>query len=655
MAFNICIKISADEACYMDIQKIEKEYQQSFKTAVSFLYSHPNFPVTLGLNGVVLSWLKKNHPEAIEVFRELISRKQIEFLGGGYYSPVFPLLFPVDRSGQIEKYTTTLKDCIGKRPNGISIFYDIWDPSLITTFQSCGMEYIILDSTLIPSNKSSYLPLIVSEQGKSLKVISSCKNLLPAQGETPEEYINRLKSLEKNNSSQIAVISFTFSDFVKFIKSDIGKYVASLVDKQNESDVNFTLPGLYIKNAVNFIRSYIPAGMNYDAAQWAKKAFVKSENKSRFPLTIHDYLNTYTENKKLCDKMMFISMLISQCHGGDKLRRNAASNKLWEAQSGFNFLNIPSGSPAIAEQRQNAYRALNEAEKLIRDCKNTSFHESFTSFDYNTDGLNEYVFQMEKFNAVINRKGGIVEEFDSMVSLANYAASLSRIESFDGSRDLYNRGLFIEHLLDDSEFQTYLQDKKTTSQVFSQTLFEEKKLETKRFFLLLEGKGNYSSLKTPVSLRKSFTVTSSGFMVQYILKNESPLSLKGNFVSELNFTQTNFSLADSEQQYSLELIEKSGTKKGTVQDCCCLNKEDVSNILIKDKKNGLSFIIEPNEECSFSSDVIDFVRPTDDDQTVRKTSRTLVASLYWNVDLGPGMEMEKNINLSVISVKKNKK
>ncbi|MCR5218355.1 alpha-amylase/4-alpha-glucanotransferase domain-containing protein [Treponema sp.] len=655
MALNYCIQISSEEACYQDVQTIEKAYQQNFKTAVSFLYSHPSFPVTLSVNGVVLSWIKKTHPEVIEVLRELLVRKQIELLGGGYYSPVFPLLFPVDRSGQIEKLTTTLREITGKRPTGISIFYDIWDPSLISTFQSCGMEYIILDSTLIPSNKSSYLPLIVSEQGRSLKVISSYKNLLPLENESGEDYVKRLAVTDKNSSNQIAVLPFKFSDFVKFIKSDAGKYLTALLDKEDQTDVLFTLPAVYLKKATSFIRSYIPAGMNFEAAQWAKKAFVKSENKSRFPITIHDYLNTYTENKKLCDRMMFISMLISQCHGGDKVRKHAASDKLWQAQSGYNFINVPSGSPAIAEQRQNAYKNLNEAELLIRQCKNQPFQESFTSYDYNTDGLNEYLFQMENLNAVIDRKGGIVEELDSIVSFYNYAASLSRLENFDGCRDFYNRGLFVEHLLDDNDFETYIKEKKTTSQVFSQTLFEEKKIDTKRFYLLLEGKGIYSSLKMPVSLRKSFTVTSSGFMVQYILKNESPLSLKGNFVSELNFTQTNFALSDNELQYTLELLEKGGTKKESVNDCICLKKENISNILVKDKKSGLCFVIEPNEECNASSAIIDFSRPTDNDQECKKTSRTLVTSLYWNVDLGPGMEMEKNINLSVISVKKNKK
>lgn len=654
MSLNFCIEISSEEACYQDIQLIEKAYQQNFKVAVSFLYSHPQLPVTLSINGFLLSWIKKTHPEVIEVLRELLNRKQIEFLGGGYYSPVFPLLFPVDRSGQIEKLTTTLRDCTGKRPNGISIFFDIWDPSLISTFQSCGMEYLILDSSLIPLNKLSFLPLIVSEQGRSLKVISSYKNLLPCKTESPESYVKRLSDLDKTSENQIAVLPYKFSEFVEFIKSDTGKYLVSLLEKKDDSSLVFTLPSLFLKNASDFVRSYIPAGMNLEASQWVKKAFCKSENKNRCPLTIQDYLNTYTDNKKLCDRMMFISMLISQCHGGDKVRKHSASDKLWKAQSGFNFINLPSGSPALAFKRQAAYKCLNEAETLIRQCKNQNFSESFTSYDYNTDGLNEYLFQMENLNAVINRRGGIVEELDSIVSFYNYAACPSRIEAFDGCKDFYNRGLFVEHLLDESNFENYLKEKKTSSQVFSQTLFTEKKLDTKRFYLLLEGKGNYSNLKLPVSLRKSFTVTSSGFMVQYILKNESPLLLKGIFVSELNFAQTDFSLLENENQYSIELLEKSASKKEVINDCVFSKKENISNILIKDKKSTLYFVIEPNEECNASSTVINTLRPVSEEE-IKTVSKTLVTSLYWNIELAAGMEIEKNINLSIISIKKNKK
>ena len=119
----------------------------------------------------------------LQILRELTSRHQVEVLGGGYYSPIFPLLFPVDRSGQIEKMSALLRATVGKRPRGMTLFGSIWDPSLVTTFQSCGMEYVLLDSTLVPSSCKCCYPLITSEQGKTLKVLPLRSDFLPLSGE----------------------------------------------------------------------------------------------------------------------------------------------------------------------------------------------------------------------------------------------------------------------------------------------------------------------------------------------------------------------------------------------------------------------------------------------------------------------------------------
>ena len=64
---------------------------------------HPDFKIALSFNGVQLDFFQRKYPEFIDILRQLIAKKQLEILGGGYYDPVFPLLLPVDRAGQIEK------------------------------------------------------------------------------------------------------------------------------------------------------------------------------------------------------------------------------------------------------------------------------------------------------------------------------------------------------------------------------------------------------------------------------------------------------------------------------------------------------------------------------------------------------------------------
>ena len=104
--------------------------------------------------------------------------------------------------------------------------------------------------------------------------------------------------------------------------------------------------------------------------------------------------------------------------------------------------------------RQNAYKFLSEAEKILRGC--SDFSESLVSFDYNVDGIKEYICRMQNYFAVIALKGGSIREFDIMQNSGNYADNLNRIKEFEGSTDDYERGLFIDHLFTDKEFDDYL-------------------------------------------------------------------------------------------------------------------------------------------------------------------------------------------------------
>ena len=112
--------------------------------------------------GNQLTFYKKHHLEFIDLIGQLTNRKQLEILGGGYYNPIFPLLFPQDRSGQIELLTSELRQSIGKRPRGMMLYGSVWEPSLIPCLQTCGMEYVFIDSSLIPSGKQNYLPIIMA-------------------------------------------------------------------------------------------------------------------------------------------------------------------------------------------------------------------------------------------------------------------------------------------------------------------------------------------------------------------------------------------------------------------------------------------------------------------------------------------------------------
>ena len=643
---------------------LEDKYQRLYKKLISFLYANSSYKLTFSFPGQFFSWISKKHPEFIQLLKELVSRKQIEVLGGGYYNPVFPLLLPMDRSGQIEMYGSELSGVLGKRPRGMMVYASVWDSSLISSLYGSGMEYVLLDNSLIPQSKRQLLPLLVTEQGKSVKVLPFFHEggSAPAH-EDPDTYLSLLKkqaekvckkNTEYADEERTACIVFDSDRFLQLFEEG---WIENLYKKAQESygeSITFTYPQEYLHKHTRLIPAYIAPGIQSDIAQWGLVPYMPLENKTGYPVTIYDFLSTYPRNHALYDRMLYIGMLISNCHG-DKARKKLAREKLWQAQTGNAFVCDPEGIFASNAIRQNAYRALTEAEKIIRDClpAGKSFTESVTSYDYNADGTDEYICQMQSFDACISLRGASITELDIMHNTGNYADNLKRIEKFDRVDDHYERGLFVEHLFTRDEVKDYNKGLPTGSGIFSQVSFTQTGFDKKRHEIKLTGLGEYSALKLPVSLRKNYIINSNGFTVQYILKNESPLALKAALVVESNFAQTDFSSADC-NSYSVEVIaggEKSNLDAITAPECM----HDISFMQITDTANDISFVYEPNEDADITCMPLYFHRPQPQNGNLQVAGTTFLASLCWNVDLAAGMEMEKTINFTIITPKRRKR
>ena len=659
---NLCLSLTANSTVLSTSLTFEQQYQKIYKKLIAFLYQNPTAKFSFSFTGLQLEWFEKAHPEFLQILHELVARKQIEILGGGYYNPVFPLLSPVDRAGQIELLTVELRRITGKRPRGISVLSSVWDRSLIPCFQNCGMEWVQLDSSIIPEKSRHFLPQILGEQGKTIKVLPVYRNLqnVIKKNISPEQYLKELvdkiekstKNDEYNYYAQERVISVNFEfDSAEILLS--GNWIENLYKSINQEfaeKIRVCLPTEYIHRAEEFIPSFTGIGIRDDVAKWALKPYEISGEKSELPVSINNFLITYPRCRALYNRELYISLLVSNCHG-DKARKMAARKSLWKAQTGDAFLCSPKGVFPDKKMRQAAYKNLTEAEKYIREA--VPFKESVTSFDYNADGHNEYLCSMEKYTACISARGGQITELNVIHNLENYADNLSRIEKFDKVNDNYERGLFVEHVFSKEEFSDYKKGVPSGCGVFSKALFREAEFNGTKKEIKLKGEGTYSNLDIPISLRKRYLINSNGFMVQYILKNEGPIAFKGNFVVESNFAQTDFSEA-STNSYKVDLIS-SGNGITYDQITKPASQKDVSFLQITDTSNNISFVYEPNEEeAGISCRPLYFKRPVIDSSTPQIAGTTFVSSLFWDVDLPAGRELEKTINFTIITPKKRR-
>lgn len=661
---HICYSLKSSRLDPNQKEIFEKDYISVYKPAAKFLYSHPDFFMSFAFNGVQLEFLKKKYPEFIELLRELVQRKQIELLGGGYYDPAFPLLFPMDRTGQIELLTSALRSISGKRPRGINICASIWDYSLVSCFHNCGMEYVLLDDSLISQEKQKYIPLIMSDKGKTLSVLPISQEFKPNLSDSPKEYLNEIiKKIQKVSKTSNTLIKdvqkavnvqFSHEEFSQLLKSGFFEKLSEEA-KQTDSLVDFSTPQTFLKESKIKIPVYIASGMTKEVAQWGIEPYKSVKTDKRYPVTIYDFFQIYPQSRALYDRMLYVSMLVNQSHG-DKLRKKSAREKLWEAQNGDGFICTSKGAFVSSTYRQQAYKKLTESEKIIRQCGD--FEESVSSFDYTADGFNEYVFRMNNYFAVIGLNGGTIRELDVFQNSGNFADNFTRVKEFEGIEDGYDRGLFIDHIFTEAEFELYLQNKPAGSGIFSKYIYSELGFNAQHKEVQLFADAMFQK-KQKISLRKKYVCQSSGMMVQYILKNESNEILNAKFAVESSFAQTNFNATDF-NAFSLDIVS-SGKKQeiDTRTSSYELNDSgklsDVEGIWVTDTDNNITFVFEPNESCGMSFNPIVFNRPEFITGELVPAGMTFANTMFWDINLAPGMEMEKTINFSIFSHKKAKK
>ena len=116
MSVYVCFSLKASLIDKKSTDVLEKEYQSVFKPILKCMLSHPNLRISFSFTGIQMEYYRRKHSEMFEILHELIQRKQAEVLGGGYYDPVFPLLFPQDRTGQIDLLSSSIRETTEKDP-----------------------------------------------------------------------------------------------------------------------------------------------------------------------------------------------------------------------------------------------------------------------------------------------------------------------------------------------------------------------------------------------------------------------------------------------------------------------------------------------------------------------------------------------------------
>ncbi|QQO07954.1 alpha-amylase/4-alpha-glucanotransferase domain-containing protein [Breznakiella homolactica] len=451
-------------------EEFESVYEKKLKPFITTLYKFPEIPAMVHYSGVLLNWIERHRPEFFMLLEDLISRKQVELLGGGFYEPLMSFLPLSDKIGQIEMLTTYLRKQFGKRPQGCWLPALSWEQNMVSPLNTSGMAYTFLDEEqfLLAGFTGPGLeyPCTSEDQGKLITVF-------PVSGrysgefalKEPAAVLEKIGSEGLKTQERIITVfpdSFYGADSEKG-GEELGVYRFFEELSQWSGRMQFTSPGRILKGLPPLEKGFFPNSADRRFSYWtmglknAKKIKDPGESEGDIPYSRSpsfypgsmpkNCLAKYPEANGIYSKMLYTAGLINQLRG-DKSRKRIAREELWKSQGYDVFCHIGDGGIYNNLIRKAAYRALITAERITRE-KGT-FIPSLAAVDFDLDGEKEYLFQNKTINCYVKPRGAAVFELDYLPKTWNYLDTFARrpepYVQDPGPEDGYRRSAFLDRL-----------------------------------------------------------------------------------------------------------------------------------------------------------------------------------------------------------------
>lgn len=528
----------ADESLF------EEAYQISWRPFLSVLYRFPDIAATVSYSGTALKWLESHHPEFLMLMEEMVLRKQIELLGGGFFAPLLPLVPGSDRLGQIELLTTYIRKAFGRRPRGCWIQDYAWEPALASTLQTSGFDFSFLTERhfrLAGFEKEAIgNPVMTEDQGKSIVVFpvldaieSFASPLAPV--DALQESRNRVgySPLYSIFYSERAIRSLWNSS--KMESPDVMFELSFAALQKLSLEFETTTPSRYMRSLRHYARAYFPGNASFSL-------MVKSQERGVAPRggtargdvpsdrqdasadsgSLRRLLLRHEESLALYSKMHYVRILVGQLRG-DKSRKKTAQEELWKGQCGDAYWCGSSGGITQLPIRAAAYGALIEAEKTTR--LRGSFAPGVISTDVDFDGVKEILYQGADLNAYVHLRGGSLTELDSFRSRWNYVNVMA------GSNGGPRRMAFQDRCTKKGSFGPDL-----GNFAISHYVLVEADRPANIAALSFDGWVDLGGKRRALTLKKTFIFRKGGVSVDYELVNKDTDPIPLRFVVENNFS-----------------------------------------------------------------------------------------------------------------------
>jgi predicted glycosyl hydrolase (DUF1957 family) len=436
---------------------LERIYKHSYEMWLRTFTKHPQIKFSLHFSGCLLEWLAKTHPEFVDGLKILARKGQIEFIGGGYYEPILPLIPDNDKVAQIQLLTSYIEKTFNVQPTGFWLAERVWEPSLPKVLREANMQYVLIDDYHIRAagyeEEQTFYTYFTEEQGNRIAIFPINERLRYLMlWEPQEKSIDYLKRARTPNGDRVVVYITDSEKYGEWSEPTMAEEWLNKYLSQVEQN-----PWIVPIHLSEYLKKHPPKGLVYIPCAAYDKMMEWSGGNFR------GFLTKYREANNMHKKMLYVREKIenAEAQGCSKELLNQARTEVYMAQCNDAYWHGLFGGVYLPNLRQAVFNHLIRAEMLTEKAEEekTGPQQSVkvSERDLDHDGQLELLFEGKQLNVYVKPdEGGNIFELDYKGNAVahNFAGTLTRRTEAYHSKweqkptiDWYRRKLLRDHLL----------------------------------------------------------------------------------------------------------------------------------------------------------------------------------------------------------------
>ena len=585
------------------IDKITDKCYEPFLDAIS---AFPDIKFNLHYSGSLLEWFKRYRPSIMDRIRALVTKGQIELVGGGFYEPILSALPPEDAKGQIDMLSGFIKREFNTKVSGCWLAERVWQQHLAEIFSDTGIRYLMLDETHLKfaglKRKDLYTYYVTEENAKAISVFGADKFLRYSIPFMPvEKSISYLRRVKEDYNG--AVVSYgddgekfgawPGTHMIVYEKKWLNNFLKTL--RKNSSWLQATTISGYMDNNPPSGNIDLPNGSYQEMNEWSlppddlkrlrvlqkqlkEKRSARLMEKFLRPGIWKNFFVKYPESNHMHKRTLMVSYRIKklqpQISGSDITQLKRAKKELYKAHCNCAYWHGIFGGIYLYHLRAALYRHLISAENILDGIEHKRKRWlNIEISDIDCDGHNEISVSRRESRLIINPAiGGSITEWDLKARQVNILNLLSRKEegyhkNFQRKYrkgihyDNYRRKLFIDRFLEDNVgLDELLCNSYKDRGRFAEASYDIIRTEQPEGAVTLSKRS--TAYNRSIQIDKTFIIRKQGDCLEarYCIRNLSSRGVRLNFAPEMNFSLTSDRI--KEGTHSLDQLLLQDTIEG---------------------------------------------------------------------------------------------